>query len=840
MLKLITFLTFFLSFHLLSQVWNQKGTNINGAFINDFFGVSNELSADGNTIIIGSEGYDSNGIDKGAVKVFYWNGVNWVQKGQTLIGMANSDFFGHSVSINASGDIIAIGSFLNDAGNIDAGMVRIYEYISNQWQQVGVNLYGSNAYDNFGSSVKLSPSGNVLAIGSPGNDFNGNNSGSVKVFNRIGNSYFQMGQTLYGTFSNDMFGTSVSVNDFYLCIGSPNYFTSTLSGSVNVYNYSSGIWIQVGTTINGENQGDMFGWSVDINNLGNRIVVGAIRNDGNLQLDCGHVRVFENLAGVWTQIGQDINGLNNNDEFGYSVSINNIGDVIGIGAIGNDISGIDSGVSKIFKFVSGNWNYIGQINGESAGDQSGCSVSLDDLGKTIAVGAVFHDFSNLSNTGDSRVFYLCSLSSSSIDTITCSSYSAPSGTVHISSGIFNDTILNAAGCDSIITINLIIKQPTSSSITLNICSNSFTAPDGQAYSQNGTYIAIIPNISGCDSTITINLTLTQPPNVNAGANQTICEGTQITLSGTGATVYNWSNGIINNASFQPSVGTHFYYVTGTNTIGCSDTDTVQIIVNPLPVVSFIGENITGCSPLTFNLINTTPNSLNCNWEVSNGDVLIGCGTVTGVLNQIGCHDITLTTTDNNGCSNSYTAANIICVEALPNASFSVSSNSFSHSGEQVIFTNNSTGANSYLWNFGDSSPISTEDNPTHIFEVGNQDSIIVELIAVSSFGCSDTSYLIIYDTSVSDSIDSDIFIPTGFSPNDDNENDTWEVTGLEKYPNSIISVFNRWGQLLFDGGYGNSVWSGVYQGEILPTGDYYYIVDLGNGTKFNGVVTLKQ
>lgn len=428
-------------------------------------------------------------------------------------------------------------------------------------------------------------------------------------------------------------------------------------------------------------------------------------------------------------------------------------------------------------------------------------------------------------------------STSTLDTISCTSYTAPSGIVHTTSGIFSDTIPNAAGCDSIITINLTITQPTTSSIAPNICSNSYTAPDGQVYSQSGTYTAIIPNTAGCDSTITINLTLTPAPIVNAGADQVICEGSSVTLSGTGATVYNWSDGIINAVAFQPPVGTHNYIVTGTSANGCTDIDTVTVFVTPLPIVSFTGENTVSCSPVTFSLTNTTPNALNCTWDISNGDDLIGCGSVIGTISQVGCHDVTLTTTDNNGCSNSFTAPNFICVEATPNATFTASPSSFSQPNEQIVFTNNSSGANTYFWDFGDSSPSSNLLDPTHVYEVGIQDSFVVELIAYSTFACTDTSYLTIYYVKSSDT---DVFIPTGFSPNNDGENDSWTISGLENYPNAMINVFNRWGQLLFEGGPSNPTWNGLYLGELLPTADYYYIIDLGEGSKYNGVVTLKQ
>jgi hypothetical protein len=86
-------------------------------------------------------------------------------------------------------------------------------------------------------------------------------------------------------------------------------------------------------------------------------------------------------------------------------------------------------------------------------------------------------------------------------------YKSPSGRyLWTTSGSYKDTIANASNCDSIITINLTIKQPTKSTITPTVC-NSYSSPAGNIYTTSGTYKDIIPNAVGCDSVITINLTV---------------------------------------------------------------------------------------------------------------------------------------------------------------------------------------------------------------------------------------------------------------------------------------------------------------------------------------------
>lgn len=91
----------------------------------------------------------------------------------------------------------------------------------------------------------------------------------------------------------------------------------------------------------------------------------------------------------------------------------------------------------------------------------------------------------------------------------CETYTVPSGhETHTTSGIYHDTIPNFAGCDSLLTINLTIKHNTTSTISPVAC-GTYTVPSGhESYTTSGTYHDTISNAAGCDSLITINLTIT--------------------------------------------------------------------------------------------------------------------------------------------------------------------------------------------------------------------------------------------------------------------------------------------------------------------------------------------
>ncbi|WP_300665899.1 gliding motility-associated C-terminal domain-containing protein [Fluviicola sp.] len=95
--------------------------------------------------------------------------------------------------------------------------------------------------------------------------------------------------------------------------------------------------------------------------------------------------------------------------------------------------------------------------------------------------------------------------------------------------------------------------------------------------------------NGCQGNDQVVVTVNPIPAVDAGANQTICEGSQIALSGSGAATYVWSNSLPNNTNFTPPLGTNTYYVTGTSAAGCQNTDSIVITVILVPN-SVLGNN----------------------------------------------------------------------------------------------------------------------------------------------------------------------------------------------------------------------------------------------------------
>lgn len=84
------------------------------------------------------------------------------------------------------------------------------------------------------------------------------------------------------------------------------------------------------------------------------------------------------------------------------------------------------------------------------------------------------------------------------------------------------------------------------------------------------------------------------------------------------------------------------------------------------------------------------------------------------------------------------------------------------------------------------------------------------------------------------------FVPTGISPNNDNRNDTWDIPGIEEFPKCSIQIFNQWGGLVFESKEGyQQPWDGMYNGNMLPSANYFYTIDLGDGSEvLKGKITL--
>lgn len=328
-----------------SYVWGDNGTT-GGS------GYSVGLSADGHTAVIGANMYSGGGIFRGMVRVYKWNATNWAweQKGVDINGEANYDKFGSSVSISADGNTIAAGAPLNGGNGASSGRVRVYDWSGSAWVQRGTGIDGEAANDSSGIALSLSSDGGQVLIGAPGNDGNGTSAGHARLYLWTGSSW-DLWAELNGEAAGDNFGSSVAISKWglKLVVGAPgNDGAGTDAGHVRIYyqNYSGYVFDE----INGELAGDNSGCSVSVNDDGSTIAVGAKNNDGG-DANAGHARVYRFNGSLWIQRGADINGAQANSQSGFSVDLSYDGNTVIVGSPFYDNgTATDAGIATVYSF----------------------------------------------------------------------------------------------------------------------------------------------------------------------------------------------------------------------------------------------------------------------------------------------------------------------------------------------------------------------------------------------------------------------------------------------------------------------------------------------------------
>jgi gliding motility-associated-like protein len=318
-------------------------------------------------------------------------------------------------------------------------------------------------------------------------------------------------------------------------------------------------------------------------------------------------------------------------------------------------------------------------------------------------------------------------------------------------------------------------------------------------------------------TITIN-PLTTPTFTQAGPYCAQSNIPALPSTSTNGIVGSWSPSINNTTT-----GTYTFTPSSIAAPTCATITNMTITITPLHNVSFVADTLFGCAPLTVNFTNTSGNPTNCSWSLGSGQVFSGCN-ANYTFNQAGCFDITLTSTEN-GCANSLTLEDYICVDNPPQASFTVDPTVFSQPSQNISFNNTSIGATSYFWDFGDDL-YSNAVNPDHLFE-NTIEGYTVTLTATSDAGCTDQQELFIEFN------EGEIFyVPNSFTPDGDGFNQTFKpifTSGFDPF-NFEMFIYNRWGELIFETHDANRGWDGSYgmDGRDVQQGVYTYKITYKN------------
>ncbi|MCB9223559.1 MAG: gliding motility-associated C-terminal domain-containing protein [Crocinitomicaceae bacterium] len=342
----------------------------------------------------------------------------------------------------------------------------------------------------------------------------------------------------------------------------------------------------------------------------------------------------------------------------------------------------------------------------------------------------------------------------------------------------------------------------------------------------------------------VTLTFVAPPTANFSYTDA-CENDTIflndfSLNGFGSIV-SWHYDLADGDSAITPNASHIYSTNGTydviltieSSAGCvdKDTNTVTVFDNPISSFSYTSSCDNDLVVISFTDQSTVGNGTINYWYYDFGGM--GSQAVQNpshLFTGYGNFTITQIVKTTDGCSD--TSIQILPIPPSPEAGFFWSSNNGLNVGAEFTFIDTSNNAVSWYWDLGNGSTSTDSIPETVYFANGDYD---VTLWATSSIGCVDSITRTITISTVTNEITQ--LIPNAISPNGDGKNDWWKLDFIPlAYPDAQVVIVNRWGQTIYESiGYSNP-WDGTFNGELVPEGNYYYIIKLSEDEIYQGAL----
>jgi len=344
------------------------------------------------------------------------------------------------------------------------------------------------------------------------------------------------------------------------------------------------------------------------------------------------------------------------------------------------------------------------------------------------------------------------------------------------------------------------------------------------YTVSGTYSVSlhVSTGAGCADSITKIVNIHPAPVANFSytancLNDSVHFVSSSTISSGSINLLNWTFGDGNSSLQQnpshvyDSVKVYTVTLSITSDSGCSALITQTVNINPSPLAGFSLKS--NCGSLKVNFTDTSkvnPGSISAwNWTFGNGNTSTQQNP-SNIYSGAGSYTVLLQVQTASGCKD--TASAVVILSAAIEADYIPHNGSY-NVNQGISFTNQSTGASAYSWNFGDNSALSAVTDPSHTFTLPGTYTVVL----ISSAGvCADT---VAY---VFDIKSSGYTVPTGFSPNGDGLNDFFYVMG-GPFSSYELRVFNEWGNQIFMSVSQSDKWDGTIGGVAQPGGTYIYV-----------------
>lgn len=365
---------------------------------------------------------------------------------------------------------------------------------------------------------------------------------------------------------------------------------------------------------------------------------------------------------------------------------------------------------------------------------------------------------------------------------------------------------------------------------------------------DGNY-CVVPSENNCTGASACeNVTMNPLPSINANADNNgsiLCEGSTVSLEANGASTYTWngpdgfsqSGSPVDINNLTPNQ-TGWYVVEGTDGNGCTSNDSVFVEIDAQPTANaFTNSDDNAFCEGSFAFLQGSGGGT-YSWTGPNGFTSSQQNPILPDFTVSKEGYYVLTVTNENGC----TDTDSVAVFVNENLELSLlASDTLVCAGESITVV--VSGAENYEWNGPDEFTLNGDEVTIDNFNVDQSGWYYVE--GTSEFGCSAADSI---ELGLLDGTDC-FFIPEFLSPNGDNMNDTWIITGIENFPNAEVSIFNRWGNLVFTASPYQNDWIGQVNEGVkiggesgtVPSGTYYYVIDLKDGetNPFKGYIELQ-
>lgn len=335
-----------------------------------------------------------------------------------------------------------------------------------------------------------------------------------------------------------------------------------------------------------------------------------------------------------------------------------------------------------------------------------------------------------------------------------------------------------------------------------------------------TYMVGVTDANGCTASKTVTLTEPAPLKINHTVTNSSCNTTpdgSIDVTVTGGNIpyaFQWSGGSTATTEDLKNLLSGNYTITVTDLHNCKATDSAIVLPNQF-VKADAGTDTTFCESGFYTLdAKNSINGVSFKWFQLPPNINIGNTVSVTVTPPTGSTNYYVIVDNGNGCTANdtvkLTSNPLPIVNAGPDKDVYIDK-SVTIGGAPTTSTIGST----IVW-----TPSTWLDNPLLPNPVSTPGATITYTVKVTSLeGCIATDSMIV---TLLPTID----IPSGITPNGDGVNDVWKLNGIEAFPDCMVELYNRWGELIFQSPGYNVKWDGTYKGELLPVGTYYYIIDL--------------